>query len=59
MATDPDADAEAKVPWKGIRLEGRVYPPNLYATLLSKHLLPFGHQRLHLVALPVLSRTTG
>jgi hypothetical protein len=53
MATDPDADAEAKVPWKGIRLEGRVYPPNLYATLLSKFLLPFGYQRLHLVALPV------
>ncbi|MCL4504551.1 MAG: N-6 DNA methylase [Chloroflexi bacterium] len=53
MATDPDADDEAKVPWKGVRLEGRVYPENLYATLLSKFLLPFGYQRLHLVALPV------
>jgi molybdopterin-guanine dinucleotide biosynthesis protein A len=53
METDPDADLEAKAPWKGIRIEGRVYPPNLYATLLSKHLLPFGWQRLHLVALPV------
>jgi hypothetical protein len=53
MATDPDADIEAKVPWKGVRLEGRVYPENLYATLLSKFLLPFGYQRLHLVALPV------
>jgi len=53
MATDPDADAEAKVPWKGVRLEGRVFPENLYATLLSKFLLPFGYQRLHLVALPV------
>ena len=36
-----------------MRLEGRVYPENLYATLLSKFLLPFGYQRLHLVALPV------
>jgi hypothetical protein len=53
MATDPDADAEAKVPWKGVRLEGRVYPENLYATLVSKFLLPFGYQRLHLAALPV------
>ena len=53
VATDPDADDEAKVPWKGVRLEGRVYPENLYATLLSKLLLPFGYQRLHLVALPV------
>lgn len=53
MATDPDADDEAKAPWKGVRLEGRVYPENLFATLLSKLLLPFGCQRLHLVALPV------
>ena len=53
VATDPDADDEAKVPWKGVRLEGRVYPENLYATLLSKLLLPFGYQRLHLVAPPV------
>jgi hypothetical protein len=53
MQTDPDVDKEAKAPWKGLRLRGPVYPPNLYATLLSKNLIPFGYRRLHLVALPV------
>lgn len=53
METDPDVNIEAKVPWKGIHLEGYVYPPNLFATLLSKYLVPFGFQRLHLVALPI------
>jgi hypothetical protein len=53
METDPDVDRDAKKPWKGVRLEGLIYPPNLYATLLSKNMIPFGYRRLHLVALPV------
>jgi hypothetical protein len=44
MQTDPDMNAEAKAPWRGIRLEGQVYKPYLYATLLSKNLVPFGYQ---------------
>jgi hypothetical protein len=53
MQTDPDMNREAKKPWKDVRLEGLVHPENLFATLLSKHLVPFGALRLHLVALPV------
>lgn len=53
VITDPDADREAKVPWKGNVLRGSIDDDYLYATLLSKHLLPFGYERLHLVALPV------
>lgn len=53
MMTDPDVNSDSKAPWKGIQLKGLVYEPNLYATLLSKHLLPFGYERMHLVALPV------
>jgi hypothetical protein len=53
MESDPDADAEAKAPWKGVRLEGLVDRRNLYATLLSKNVVPFGSRKLHLVALPV------
>lgn len=52
MRTDPDMDAEAKEPWKGLRLEGHIDESFLYATLLSKDLMPFGARRLHLVALP-------
>lgn len=53
MHTDPDVNAEAKVPWKGLKLEGHIDDAFLYATLLSKHLVPFGISKLHLVALPV------
>ena len=53
MRTDPEADTEAKAPWKGLKLEGHIDDDFLYATLLSKHLAPFGVSKLHLVALPV------
>jgi hypothetical protein len=36
-----------------MKLKGKVYEQNLYATLLCKNLVPFGYRRLHLVALPV------
>ncbi|HEX2908996.1 MAG TPA: N-6 DNA methylase, partial [Phototrophicaceae bacterium] len=53
VATDPELDAEAKTPWKGVRLSGSVEDDYSYSTLLSKHLVPFGYEKLHLVALPV------
>ena len=53
MRTDPDVNDEAKPPWKGLALEGHIDDAFLYATLLSKQLVPFGTRRLHLVALPV------
>jgi hypothetical protein len=59
MESDPDLNADSKAPWKGVRLAGDVFPPNLYATLLSKNLVPFGYRRLHLVALPVYVSEEG
>ena len=59
VETDPELDKDAKAPWKGIRLEGTVHNPYIYATLLSKHLLPFGHQKLNMVALPVQQNDSG
>jgi len=53
MRTDPDVNDEAKVPWKGLHHTGYIDEEFLYATLLSKHLLPFGVSKLHLVALSV------
>ncbi len=59
VETDPELDKDAKAPWKGIKLEGTVHNPYIYATLLSKHLLPFGHQKLNMVALPVQENDSG
>lgn len=52
IETDPELDRNARVPWKGIQLQGSVSNMYLYATLLSKHLLPFGFQKLNMIALP-------
>ena len=59
VETDPELDKGAHAPWKGIRLEGTVSGEYLYATLLSKHLLPFGWQKLNLVALPAKLNEEG
>ena len=53
MQSDRDVNDEAKEPWKGLRLEGHIDDDFLYATLLSKNLVPFGARKLHLVALPI------
>ena len=59
VETDPELDKDAKAPWKGVKLEGTVHSPYIYATLLSKHLLPFGHQKLNMVALPAKQDQAG
>jgi type I restriction-modification system DNA methylase subunit len=59
FVSDPDLDKESKAPYKGVRLHGHIDPAFLYATLLSKHLVAFGFERLHLVALPVLLEPDG
>jgi len=59
VETDPELDRDAKRPWKGIRVEGTVHDDYIYATLLSKHLLPFGFQKLNMVALPARVRPDG
>lgn len=59
VMTDPELDKDAKAPWKGIRLQGMVHIPYVYATLLSKHLLPFGIQKLSMVAVPFRQRDDG
>ncbi|MBI4340077.1 MAG: SAM-dependent DNA methyltransferase [Chloroflexi bacterium] len=56
--TDPEVARTAKKPWQGIRMWGLVEAQYLYATLLSRQLLPFGWTGLSLVALP-LEETRG
>lgn len=59
VETDPELDKAAKAPWKGIQLwgsAGRIYT---YGALLSKHLLPFGYQKLNMVILPARLNAEG
>lgn len=53
LKTHPDVERNAKEPWKDIKVSGEVEASFLYATLLGKHLLPFGYTRPDLVILPV------
>ena len=53
LKTHPDVERNAKESWKGIQISGEVEAGFLYATLLGKHLLPFGYTRLDLVVLPI------
>lgn len=59
VVTDPRAEAEAKVPYKGTGFEGAIESEFLYATLLSTDLLPFGHFDFRPVVLPMLEGSTG
>ncbi len=59
LETDTIIEEFAKVPWKGLRFEGEVEAEFLYATLLTRHLLPFGVRRLDLVVLPIVERSEG
>lgn len=53
LETDPEVGAQAKKPWKGIKMEGEVEAKFLYATLLSNHMIPFGYRELSLLVLPI------
>ncbi len=66
VETDPELDKDAKAPWRmenlrqsEMKLEGQASAPYIYATLLSKHLLPFGYQKLNMVALPARQNEEG
>lgn len=59
VVTDDRSQAEAKQPYKGVRLEGTVEAQFLYATLLSTDLLPFGHFGFRPVVLPLLEDAHG
>ncbi len=59
LVTDPRAEAEAKQPYKGTKMEGPIEAEFLYATLLSTDLLPFGHFDLRPVVLPLVEDRHG
>lgn len=60
IETHPEARGKtAKKPWQNIYLKGEVEAQYLYATILGRQLLPFGHTALSLVVLPIEDKPTG
>ncbi|MEM3986465.1 MAG: N-6 DNA methylase [Candidatus Methanomethylicia archaeon] len=59
VKTAEDALEEAKDQWKGIELKGNIEADFIYATLLSKDLVPFGYYKLRPVVLPLELSLTG
>jgi hypothetical protein len=51
VITDPSVVADSHAPYKSVKLYGSLEDPFIFTTLLSKHLYPFGFQRLHMVGL--------
>lgn len=59
LETHPEAQKTAKKPWQNIHLKGEVEAQYLYASILGRQLLPFGHTDLSLVVLPMEDKPTG
>jgi SAM-dependent methyltransferase len=53
LETSREVERTAKRPWQNICLQGEVEARYLYATMLSRQLLPFGFTGLSLVVLPL------
>lgn len=59
LETNPEVERAAKRPWQDTRLQGEVEAKYLYATMLSRQLLPFGFTELGLVVLPLEESPSG
>jgi len=49
-----DKDNDTKKPWDKVLVEGIVEVESLYATLIGRDILPFGHKRVRPVVLPII-----
>lgn len=59
LETHAEVKNNAKKPWQDTNLQGEVEAQYLYATMLGRQLLPFGHTELSLVVLPIEEKPTG
>ncbi len=53
IKTSDDIQTDAKVPWKGLKLSGKMESCFLFRTAISKSILPFALYKSDLVVLPV------
>ena len=59
LETNPEVEKVAKRPWQDTHLRGEVEAQYLYATMISRKLLPFGFTELSLVILPFEESPNG
>ncbi|MBI2916763.1 MAG: restriction endonuclease subunit M [Chloroflexi bacterium] len=59
VVSDPEVVRTAKKPWQNVSLRDQVEARYLYATLLSRQLLPFGYTSLSLCVLPIEQTPAG
>jgi type I restriction-modification system DNA methylase subunit len=57
IKTSDAIQPDAKIPWKGISLEGQIESRFIYRTALSKSILPFVFYKPDLVVLPIICET--
>ncbi len=53
IKSNSDNDKDAKMPWKEIKLEGRINTNFLFRTVIAKNMVPFGMINPPLVVLPI------
>jgi len=57
IRTSDDIQTDAKVPWKGLKLSGKMESRFIFRTAISKSILPFALYKPDLVVLPVTVET--
>ncbi|MGE0083394.1 MAG: N-6 DNA methylase [Desulfococcaceae bacterium] len=57
IKTSEDIQTDAKVPWKGLKLSGKMESCFIFRTAISKSILPFALYKPDLVVLPVTVET--
>ncbi|GAB3641560.1 N-6 DNA methylase [Spirosoma arcticum] len=53
VRSDDANDKDAKMPWKGLKLTGRIHSQFLFRTALARNMVPFAQLALPLVLLPL------
>ena len=58
VRSDDANDKDAKMPWKDLKLAGRIHSKYLYRTAMARNMVPFAQLALPLVLLPVTIEIT-
>ncbi|MEZ4526138.1 MAG: N-6 DNA methylase [Desulfobacterales bacterium] len=57
IRTSDDIQADAKIPWKGLKFSGKMESCFIFRTALSKSILPFALYKPDLAVLPIITKT--
>ncbi len=59
VRSDDSNDKDAKMPWKELKLTGKIDTKYLYRTAMARNMVPFAQLALPLVLLPIAIETTA